>query len=69
MRLAFIFVLVGYGTKVGLAPVHTWLPEPVRHLLTGKTHAYADRAANSCRRASSPSRRQAAAYHPNEPCL
>src|SRR5438876_2610490 len=25
--LAFIFVLVGYGTKAGLAPMHTWLPD------------------------------------------
>jgi hydrogenase-4 component F len=27
MELAFIFVLVGYGTKAGLAPMHTWLPD------------------------------------------
>jgi hydrogenase-4 component F len=27
MTLAFIFVLVGYGTKIGLAPMHTWLPD------------------------------------------
>jgi len=27
LRLAFIFVLVGYGTKMGLAPMHTWLPD------------------------------------------
>jgi hydrogenase-4 component F len=27
MRAAFIFFLVGYGTKVGLAPLHTWLPD------------------------------------------
>ena len=27
MQLAFIFVLVGYGTKAGLAPMHTWLPD------------------------------------------
>ena len=27
MRLAFIFILVGYGTKAGLAPMHTWLPD------------------------------------------
>jgi len=25
--LAFIFVLVGYGTKAGLVPMHTWLPD------------------------------------------
>ncbi len=42
MRLAFIFILVGYGTKVGLAPMHTWLPDahsqapsPVSGLLSG----------------------------------
>ena len=42
MRLAFIFVLVGYGTKTGLAPFHTWLPDahsqapsPVSALLSG----------------------------------
>ena len=27
MKLAFIFILVGYGTKAGLAPMHTWLPD------------------------------------------
>ena len=27
MKLAFIFVLIGYGTKAGLAPMHTWLPD------------------------------------------
>ncbi len=26
-RAAFIFLLVGYGTKMGLAPMHTWLPD------------------------------------------
>ena len=42
MRLAFLFALVGYGTKVGLAPMHTWLPDtyseapsPVSALLAG----------------------------------
>ena len=25
--LAFVFLLVGYGTKAGLAPMHTWLPD------------------------------------------
>jgi hydrogenase-4 component F len=42
IRLAFIFVLVGYGTKVGLAPFHCWLPDahsqapsPVSALLSG----------------------------------
>lgn len=27
ITLAFIFVMVGYGTKAGLAPMHTWLPD------------------------------------------
>lgn len=42
MKLAFIFVLVGYGTKAGLFPMHTWLPDahsqapsPVSALLSG----------------------------------
>jgi len=42
VKIAFIFVLVGYGTKVGLAPMHTWLPDahskapvPVSALLSG----------------------------------
>ncbi len=46
MRLAFIFVLVGYGTKTGLVPFHTWLPDahsqapsPVSALLSGASLA------------------------------
>jgi hydrogenase-4 component F len=42
VTLAFLLVLVGYGTKVGLAPMHTWLPDahsegpaPVSALLSG----------------------------------
>ncbi|HEY3375366.1 MAG TPA: hydrogenase 4 subunit F [Candidatus Aquicultor sp.] len=42
IRLAFIFILVGYGTKAGLVPMHTWLPDahslaptPVSGLLSG----------------------------------
>lgn len=42
VRLAFLLVLVGYGTKAGLAPMHTWLPDahsqaptPVSGLLSG----------------------------------
>src|SRR5262249_41619651 len=27
LRAAFLFLLVGYGTKMGLAPLHTWLPD------------------------------------------
>jgi len=41
-KMAFVFVLVGYGTKVGLAPMHTWLPDahskapvPISALLSG----------------------------------
>jgi hydrogenase-4 component F len=48
MKLAFIFVLVGYGTKAGLAPVHNWLPDaqgeapsPISALLPGWTAFYA----------------------------
>ena len=42
MRLAFALVLVGFGTKAGLAPMHTWLPDahgqaptPVSVVLSG----------------------------------
>ncbi len=42
MRLAFLFIVVGYGTKTGLAPMHTWLPDahseapsPISALLSG----------------------------------
>jgi hydrogenase-4 component F len=48
VRLAFLFALVGYGTKIGLAPFHTWLPDahsqapgPVSALLSGATLAVA----------------------------
>jgi hydrogenase-4 component F len=27
LRLAFVFLVVGYGTKAGMAPMHTWLPD------------------------------------------
>jgi len=27
LKLAFLFLIVGYGTKMGLAPLHTWLPD------------------------------------------
>lgn len=27
LKFAFIFVLIGFGTKAGLAPMHTWLPD------------------------------------------
>jgi hydrogenase-4 component F len=42
MRLALLFIIVGYGTKAGLAPMHTWLPDahseapsPISALLSG----------------------------------
>jgi len=42
LSTAFLFMLVGYGTKMGLAPLHTWLPDahseapsPVSALLSG----------------------------------
>lgn len=42
LRIGFILVLVGFGTKMGLAPLHTWLPDahseapsPVSALLSG----------------------------------
>jgi hydrogenase-4 component F len=27
LMLAFVFLLVGYGTKIGLVPLHNWLPD------------------------------------------
>ena len=27
VKLAFVFVLVGYGTKIGFVPMHSWLPD------------------------------------------
>jgi hydrogenase-4 component F len=27
LELAFIFIVIGYGTKAGIAPMHTWLPD------------------------------------------
>jgi hydrogenase-4 component F len=27
MHIAFIFIIVGYGAKAGLAPLHNWLPD------------------------------------------
>jgi hydrogenase-4 component F len=42
LNLAFVFLLLGYGTKVGLAPLHAWLPDahaegptPVSAVLSG----------------------------------
>ena len=30
VKLAVVFLLVGYGTKAGLAPMHTWKPDAYR---------------------------------------
>jgi hydrogenase-4 component F len=27
MKIIFVFIIIGYGTKAGLAPMHTWLPD------------------------------------------
>jgi hydrogenase-4 component F len=42
LKVGFVFILVGYGTKMGLAPMHTWLPDahseapsPASALLSG----------------------------------
>jgi hydrogenase-4 component F len=42
VSIAFVFLLVGYGTKVGLVPLHNWLPDahaegptPVSAVLSG----------------------------------
>jgi hydrogenase-4 component F len=42
LKMAFAFILVGFGTKVGVAPIHAWLPDahseapsPVSALLSG----------------------------------
>jgi hydrogenase-4 component F len=42
LKTGFVFVLIGFGTKMGLAPMHTWLPDahseapsPASALLSG----------------------------------
>ena len=42
LQVAFVLMLVGYGTKMGLAPMHNWLPDahseapsPISALLSG----------------------------------
>jgi hydrogenase-4 component F len=42
LDLAFVFLLLGYGTKIGLAPLHAWLPDahaegptPISAVLSG----------------------------------
>jgi NADH:ubiquinone oxidoreductase subunit 2 (subunit N) len=65
-NVAFVFLLLGYGTKVGLAPLHAWLPDahaegptPISAVLSGlllNVALYAllrfqDAAGGQCRRA------------------
>jgi hydrogenase-4 component F len=42
LKISFVFILVGFGTKIGLAPLHFWLPDahseapaPISALLSG----------------------------------
>jgi len=42
VKLAFVFIFIGFGTKVGIVPMHTWLPDahgrtpsPVSGMLSG----------------------------------
>ena len=42
LRLSFLFIIIGFGTKAGLVPMHTWLPDahsqapsPISALLSG----------------------------------
>jgi hydrogenase-4 component F len=42
LNVAFVFLMLGYGTKVGLAPLHAWLPDahaegptPISAVLSG----------------------------------
>jgi len=42
LKMAFLFILVGFGTKAGFVPMHTWLPDahsqapsPISSLLSG----------------------------------
>ncbi|MDF2459529.1 MAG: hyfF, partial [Nitrospira sp.] len=56
VKLAFIFLFVGYGTKVGLVPMHSWLPDayteapaPVAAMLAGVLETVAVYAILRCR--------------------
>ena len=42
LKVGFLFIVIGFGTKMGLAPMHTWLPDahseapsPASALLSG----------------------------------
>jgi hydrogenase-4 component F len=48
LRLSFVFIVIGYGTKAGLAPMHTWLPDahseapaPISAMMSGSLLAVA----------------------------
>jgi len=48
LRLCFVFILIGYGTKAGLAPMYTWLPDahseapaPISSMMSGSLLAVA----------------------------
>jgi hypothetical protein len=68
LDVAFVFLLLGYGTKVGLAPLHAWLPDahaegptPISAVLSGlllNVALYACCASRCCWR---PTRRRARA--------
>lgn len=56
LKLAFVFLFVGYGTKVGLVPMHSWLPDayteapaPVAAMLAGVLETVAVYAILRCR--------------------
>jgi hydrogenase-4 component F len=48
LRLCFVFIVIGYGTKAGLAPMYTWLPDahseapaPISSIMSGSLLAVA----------------------------
>lgn len=56
VKLAFVFILVGYGTKIGLVPMHNWVPEayseapaPVVAMLAGVLETVAVYAVLRCK--------------------
>ena len=56
VKLAFVFILIGYGTKIGLAPMHTWVPDayseapaPVSAMLAGVLETVAVYAVLRCK--------------------
>lgn len=56
VKLAFLFILIGYGTKIGWFPLHTWVPEayseapaPVSAMLAGVLETVAFYAVLRCK--------------------